>query len=395
MTECGVKERKLELYLHIPFCRQKCQYCDFLSAPSDQSTQEQYVKALKKEIRKRAEIFHSYSVPSIFIGGGTPSVLPAEALAGILDTVYASFSVEKTAEITIECNPGTLNKEKTEDYRSAGINRISLGLQSVHNHELQLLGRIHTYEQFLMSYDLVRKAGFDNVNVDLMSGLPGQTLADWQGSLKKIVSLQPEHISAYSLIIEEGTPFYVRFGEDEQRREEGQEPLYLPTEETEREMYAWTGEYLAGHGYRHYEISNYACPGRECRHNIGYWRRENYLGLGLGSASLVENVRLSNTTDMDAYLTAQDGEGIDASENLQHLSRREQMEEFMFLGLRMMEGVSRLEFRSAFGVELEGVYGDVIRRLCDQGLLMQQAGYVLLTEEGISVSNYVMSEFLK
>ena len=213
--------------------------------------------------------------------------------------------------------------------------------------------------------------------------------------MKKIVSLQPEHISAYSLIIEEGTPFYARFGEDEQRREEGQEPLYLPTEETEREMYAWTEKYLAGHGYRHYEISNYARPGRECRHNIGYWRRENYLGLGLGSASLVENVRFSNTTDMDGYLAAQDGCGLDASENLQHLSRREQMEEFMFLGLRMMEGVSRQEFRRAFGVELEGVYGDVIRRLCDQGLLMQQAGYVFLTEEGISVSNYVMSEFLE
>lgn len=387
--------RKLELYLHIPFCRQKCRYCDFLSAASDHSAQEVYVRALKKEINRRAELFQDYSVPTVFIGGGTPSVLSEEAIAGILDTVYASFSVEKTAEITIECNPGTLNKKKAADYKNAGINRISLGLQSVHDQELQLLGRIHTYEQFLMSYDLVRKTGFDNVNVDLMSGLPGQSLSDWQDSLKKVVSLQPEHISAYGLIIEEGTPFYESFGEDERRREEGQTPLYLPTEETERKMYAWTGEYLAGHGYHHYEISNYAKPGRECRHNIGYWRRENYLGLGLGSASLVENVRFSNTTDMGEYLTAYGGDdGVNTGAGLQPLDRREQMEEFMFLGLRMMEGVSRQEFRDTFGVELEGVYGDVIRRLCGQGLLMQQAGYVMLTAEGISVSNYVMSEFL-
>ena len=387
------EQKKIELYIHIPFCQQKCAYCDFLSAPADADVRRRYAEALIEEINIKSQAFENYSVPTIFIGGGTPSMLAGVHIAQIMEAVYASFSVEKTAEITIECNPGTLDKEKALHYKHAGINRISLGLQSVHDRELQLLGRIHTYEQFLTSYDLVRKAGFENVNVDLMSGLPGQTFADWQSSLKKVVSLQPEHISAYGLIIEEGTPFYERFGADERRREEGVTPLFLPTEEAEREMYGWTEEYLSRHGYHHYEISNYARPGRECIHNIGYWRRENYLGLGLGSASLVENERFSNTSDLDIYLR---GEAWRQKTIREHiiLDRKAQMEEFMFLGLRMMKGVSRAEFKNCFGVELEGVYGTVIAELCKKGLVKQQEGYLSLTKEGLSVSNYVMSEFL-
>lgn len=387
-------EKKLELYLHIPFCEKKCAYCDFLSAPADAYIRRRYVEALIEEIKIKSQTYKDYSVPTIFIGGGTPSVLAGVYIAQIMEAVYASFSVEKTAEITIECNPGTLNTEKAVHYKHAGINRISLGLQSARNEELKLLGRIHTFEQFLISYDLLRKAGFDNINVDLMSGLPYQQLSDWEYSLKKTVSLHPEHISAYGLIIEEGTPFYEHFGTDERRREEGLTPLLLPSEEAEREMYVWTEEYLFRHGYRHYEISNYARPGRECRHNIGYWKRENYLGLGLGSASLVENVRFSNTSNLDSYLR---GEGWDPKTIREHiiLDRQAQMEEFMFLGLRMMKGVSRQEFFQTFGVELSGVYEDVIKRLCSQKLLNQRAGYVFLTRNGISVSNYVMSEFLK
>ena len=382
------QKKKLELYLHIPFCEKKCDYCDFLSAPADADTRKRYVEALTEEIKIKSEAYKQYSVPSLFIGGGTPSVLVGNFIYQIMEAVYDSFDLEKDAEITIECNPGTLNQEKTAHYKHAGINRISLGLQSASHQELQLLGRIHTFEEFLESYDRIRKAGFDNVNVDLMSGLPGQSLSDWEYSLKKVVSLRPEHISAYSLIIEEGTPFFARFGADEHRRQEGEKPMLLPTEETERAMYEWTEEFLAEHGYLHYEISNYARPGRECRHNIGYWKRENYLGLGLGSASLVENERFSNTTDLEAYLR-----GDFEKQEREQLTRRDQMEEFMFLGLRMLKGVSGKEFADCFQAEMEGIYGDVIARLCHQGLLQQQAGYLFLTEKGISVSNYVMSEF--
>ena len=384
-----MSEKKLELYLHIPFCVKKCAYCDFLSAPADQSTQFRYVEALIKEIRVKSKAYKNYSVPSLFIGGGTPSVLSGEVIERLMEVVKTSFSVEETAEITMECNPGTLNFQKAAHYKSAGINRISLGLQSARQQELALLGRIHTYEQFLESFDIVRKAGFDNVNVDLMSGLPGQSLADWQYTLKKAVSLHPEHISAYSLIIEEGTPFYQRFYRDEERRKKGEKPYFLPTEETERAMYEWTEDYLAGHGYLPYEISNYARPGRECRHNIGYWRRENYLGLGLGSASLVENERFSNTSDLEDYI-----KGDYRKQEAVLLSRREQMEEFLFLGLRMRDGISRKEFQNCFGVEPESVYGDRVAALCGQGLLKQEAGRIFLTREGISVSNYVMAQFL-
>lgn len=384
------QKKQLELYLHIPFCQQKCAYCDFLSAPADPDTRKRYVETLTDEIRTKSESYRQYSVPSVFIGGGTPSALTGVYLVQIMEAVYASFSVEKNAEITIECNPGTLNKEKTIHYKQAGINRISLGLQSALDRELQLLGRIHTFDQFLISYDMIRKAGFDNVNLDLMSALPMQSLPDWQYTLQKAVSLRPEHISAYSLIIEEGTPFYTRFAEDEKRREEGKDPVLLPTEETERAMYEWTESFLTGHGYVHYEISNYARAGKECRHNMGYWQRENYLGLGLGSASLVENRRFSNTADLNSYL-----EGNWQKQNAENLTRQAQMEEFMFLGLRMTKGISRKKFAEYFQVELEGVYGDVIEKLCRQGLLKQQEGNVFLTEEGISVSNYVMASFLQ
>lgn len=384
------QKKKLELYLHIPFCEKKCDYCDFLSAPADLDTKKRYVESLENEIKLKAKALKQYSVPSLFIGGGTPSVLTGEWIAQLVDTVCAVFDVEKTAEITMECNPGTLNQRKAAQYKKAGINRISLGLQSARDQELRLLGRIHTFEEFLTSYDLVRKAGFENVNVDLMSGLPYQKQEDWEYSLRKVVALHPEHISAYSLIIEEGTPYYERYFEDEKKREAGLKPLILPTEETERSMYDWTEAFLAEHGYLHYEISNYAKAGKACRHNVGYWRRENYLGLGLGSASLLENERYTNTSDLEAYLR-----GDYAARGKVRLSRQEQMEEFMFLGLRMLTGVSRKEFEESFGVELEGVYGETIGRLCRQGLLCRREGRVFLTKEGISVSNYVMAEFLK
>lgn len=384
-----MSQKKLELYLHIPFCVKKCAYCDFLSAPAKEAVKLRYVEALAEEIRQKSEFYRNYSVPSLFIGGGTPSVLLGEDIARLMETVHQRFYLEKGAEITIECNPGTLNSKKAAHYKSAGINRISLGLQSASQEELTILGRIHTYEDFLQSYDILRKAGFDNINVDLMSGLPGQTLSDWQTTVKKVTALSPEHISTYSLIIEAGTPFYESFSQDEARREAGEVPRLLPTEETERTMYEWSKSYLSAHGYHHYEISNYARPGKGCRHNMGYWRRENYLGLGLGSSSLVENERFTNTTDLEEYI-----KGNYEKQDATSLTRKEQMEEFMFLGLRMTEGISRTEFKDCFGIEPEGVYGDVLASLYKQRLLQQEAGRIFLTDEGISLSNYVMAQFL-
>ncbi len=381
--------KELELYIHIPFCVQKCFYCDFLSMPVDETVRRHYVRRLIEETEYKSQQYKGYEITSVFFGGGTPSILMETQIAEIMEALQQNFSIQKEAEITIECNPGTLARQKIITYKESGINRISMGLQSANNRELKMLGRIHTYEEFLHNYDLVRKGGIENVNVDLMSALPGQTVSDWERTLKEILKLRPEHISAYSLIIEEGTPFYQTYEEDEQRREEGEEPKYLPNEETEREMYRLTGALLEEKGYMQYEISNYAKKGRECQHNIGYWTRKNYLGLGLGSASLVENVRFSNTSDLQEYLA-----GDFEEREREVLERREQMEEFMFLGLRMIKGVSRGDFKKAFGVEIEAVYGEVIKKMVSQGLLQKQAGRISLTEEGISVSNYVMSEFL-
>lgn len=383
------EKKELELYVHIPFCVEKCLYCDFLSMPVDEPVRRHYVNKLIEEIEKKAENFRAYQVTSLFFGGGTPSILPETQITEIMEALQKNFSIKKDAEITIECNPGTLSRQKIAAYKASGINRISLGLQSANNQELKKLGRIHTFEEFLHNYDLVRKSGLDNVNVDVMSALPGQTVSDWEHTLKEVLKLRPEHISAYSLIIEEGTPFYQSYAVDEQRREEGEEPLFLPDEETERAMYRLTGEMLLEKGYERYEISNYAKKGKECRHNIGYWTRKNYLGLGLGSASLVENVRFSNTSDLKEYLN-----GTFEPQEEEVLERKEQMEEFAFLGLRMMKGISRKRFSQTFGVEIEAVYGEVIQRMKKLGLLKQQTGNIFLTEEGISVSNYVMSEFL-
>lgn len=383
------EKKQLQLYLHLPFCQRKCNYCDFLSAPADESTKNNYIVALKQEIRLKSAAYAAYSVPSVFIGGGTPSVFDGAVIAGLMDVLAGAFFLERDAEITIECNPGTLNRKKAVHYRQAGINRISLGLQSTSDDQLRLLGRIHTFEDFLRSYDAARKAGFDNLNVDLMSGLPGQRLSDWQDTLKKTVALRPEHISAYSLLIEEGTPFFDRYAEDEQRRAAGEEPLFLPSEETERQMYHDTKEYLSAHGYHRYEISNYAKPGHECDHNVGYWKRRNYLGLGLGSASLIENERFHNTLVLTDYL-----KGRFDKQDLQKLSRREQMEEFLFLGLRMTEGIAIKAFYDQFGLPLDAVYAPVVAALCRQGLLGREAGRLFLNESGISLSNYVLAQFL-
>ena len=382
-------DKSLELYVHIPFCVRKCEYCDFLSAPAGADTQQEYVRNLLLEIEQKGVRCTEYEVTTIFFGGGTPSILKAGWIADILNAIHRNFKVRKDAEITIECNPGTLTFEKLSIYKSAGINRISVGLQSASDAELRELGRIHTYEDFLKSYDLIRKKGFSNVNIDLMAALPGQTLKSYEQTLRRVLALKPEHISAYSLIIEEGTPFYEKYEADELLREKGEKPQMLPSEETERLMYERTKELLFAHGYERYEISNYARRGYACRHNIGYWRRENYLGFGLGSASLLENERFHNTTDLTDYLG-----GDYLAYEQEKLDKKSQMEEFMFLGLRMTDGISTECFRQTFGLTVELVYGPVLEQQIADQLLRKEDGRIFLTERGLDVSNYVMAQFL-
>ena len=382
-------DKSLELYVHIPFCVRKCEYCDFLSAPAGAATQQEYVRNLLLEIEQKGVRCTDYEVTTIFFGGGTPSILKAGWIADILNAIHRNFKVRKDAEITIECNPGTLTFEKLSIYKSAGINRISVGLQSASDAELRELGRIHTYEDFLRSYDLIRKKGFSNVNIDLMAALPGQTLKSYEQTLRRVLALKPEHISAYSLIIEEGTPFYEKYEADELLREKGEKPQMLPSEETERLMYERTKELLLAHGYERYEISNYARRGYACRHNIGYWRRENYLGFGLGSASLLENERFHNTTDLTDYLG-----GDYLAYEQEKLDKKSQMEEFMFLGLRMTDGISTECFRQTFGLTVELVYGPVLEQQIADRLLRKEDGRIFLTERGLDVSNYVMAQFL-
>ena len=378
------EKKELEIYIHIPFCVRKCQYCDFLSGPADEGTKTRYMEALCQEIMGKSSKYAEYKVTSIFFGGGTPTAVDANALCRVLSLVKERFDIQSEAEITIEMNPGTVTKESLSLYKNAGINRVSLGLQSTNNAELQRLGRIHTYEQFLETYNQVREAGFTNVNIDLMSALPGQNLESYKESLDRVVKLNPppEHISAYSLIVEEGTPFYDAY-------EQGR--LDLPQEDVEREMYHLTKFYLREQGYERYEISNYAKAGRECTHNIGYWRRKNYVGFGIGAASLVENERFSNGEDLQEYLKNSGGCEI----NHQILSIEEQMEEYLFLGLRMCQGVSAIGFYQSFGKSLEAVYGQVIEKHIENGLLEQKGEVLRLTDAGMDVSNYVMSDFLE
>ena len=411
-----MRRNTLSLYIHIPFCVKKCNYCDFLSMPADEKTQRKYVEMLLKEIKQEGTFYQDYRVNTVFFGGGTPTALKTDWLIEILKAVRESFcfcnadgggSGFREAEITIECNPGTVEFEDLCELRKAGFNRLSIGLQSADNGELALLGRIHTWETFFKTYENARKAGFDNINIDLMSALPGQTLLSYQQTLEKVLTLEPEHISAYSLIIEEGTPFYEIYGE-ENIDAENPPVNQLPDEETERAMYDLTEKLLMEKGYFRYEISNYAKKGKECRHNIVYWQRGNYLGLGLGSASLVDNVRFHKEDELEFYLKymgrlKEEETGYEfqqqkylsgAYQEQNVLSEKEQMEEFMFLGLRMMDGVKKADFRQQFQKDMDVLYGKVLQRLEKQGMIKQTQDTVMLTARGIDVSNVVLAEFL-
>ncbi|MBR3771590.1 MAG: oxygen-independent coproporphyrinogen III oxidase [Clostridium sp.] len=379
---------ELALYIHIPFCKQKCLYCDFLSGPSNLDKVDTYIEALSKEMHSHKELIAKYQVRSIFLGGGTPSILNTAQITKVMESIYSITKkvLLPTAEITIETNPGTLTKEKMETYQRLGINRISMGLQSTHNDELKALGRIHTYEEFLEGYQLARQAGFTNINIDLMSGLPHQTPERFETTLNRIIALSPEHISAYSLIIEEGTRFYELYGSEKGSK-------LLPNEEQDRYMYHKTKELLANAGYHRYEISNYAKPGKESIHNKSYWTGIDYLGLGLGSSSLIKNRRYRNEEKMTYYLTKlQTGQPIMNLEET--LSIQDQIEEFMILGLRLTQGIRLCEFQTRFGKPIIDYYKQEIEYLTRLGMLTNQNGYLALTESAVDVSNEILTYFL-
>lgn len=378
------EKKALSLYIHYPFCVRKCRYCDFLSFPADAAARQAYLDRLGAEMAYRSQAFSGYEVTSLFIGGGTPSLMSGDQLLALMDHVRRHFSLREDAELTMECNPGTVDAEKLSAMRKAGINRISFGLQSARDEELRLLGRIHSFSDFLKSYEAAREAGFDNINVDLMSALPGQSLSSCMESLEAVLALAPEHLSVYSLIIEPGTPFWDLYGEDAP----GKPAIPLPDEDTEREMYHRICRRLEAAGYDHYEVSNFARPGRACRHNLVYWRRGEYLGLGLGAASLVDERRFSNTRDLPIYMSSF------APAEEERLTEQARMEETMFLGLRCMRGVSEAEFEAAFGKRIGDIYGPVLEKLCAQGLLAREKGRFFLTERGLDVATTVMAAFL-
>ena len=368
---------ELSLYVHIPFCVRKCLYCDFLSFGDKESLMEDYFKALSKEIKESAGDYRDREVKTVFFGGGTPSLPNAEYICNILSDIRDGYKLSENAEISLELNPGTASFDKMRSYKDAGFNRLSIGAQSMKDDELKRLGRIHDHETFLETFELARQAGFSNINIDLMSGIPGQKPEDFLYNLEKAVELSPEHISAYSLIVEEGTPFY-------------EMELDLPTEDEDRQMYHETKSYLESKGYHRYEISNYALDGFDCRHNKVYWKRGDYLGLGLGASSMVSDVRWKNESDIGTYIN----NPADSKKDIQELSENECMEEFMFLGLRLVEGVSTKEFERQFGCNIRDVYGNVIDKYLEMGLLEFSGDYLRLTEKGLDVSNTVMADFL-
>ena len=393
----------MELYIHIPFCVKKCDYCDFLSFSADEQTQRAYVAALQKELVFYGAKYKGCRITTIFIGGGTPSWLREESMQAVMEAVYKNFAVDRDAEITIECNPGTVTEHKFEVYRKIGINRLSIGLQSAHNDELKILGRIHTYEQFLKTYDMARKHGFTNINIDLMSSLPGQTPEIFCDSMHRVLQLKPEHISAYSLIIEEGTPFFDEYGEtDCAKKKKKDAAKLLPSEDEVVQMDELTWKLLGEAGYEHYEISNYALPESVCRHNLKYWHCEEYLGVGTGAASYMKTnssgdyCRLKVITDTKAFseIDWNDPSSLDKCfAECDILSLQEQMEEMAFLGLRTKEGVRLSSFYERFGKSFNEVYGEVVKKYTAMGMMKADETHVALTLKGMEVANWIMADF--
>lgn len=357
----------ISLYIHIPFCKSKCKYCDFLSFPNSE-----YKAAYKEALINEINAFDcNDTVKSIFIGGGTPSLVETSFIEEIMYSLN-KFNISSQAEITIEANPGTLTYEKLKAYNSSGINRISMGLQAWQNSLLKALGRIHTCEEFIKNYELA-SLFFKNINVDIMFSLPGQTSEMWRETLENVANLKPTHISAYSLIVEEGTPFYNM-------------ELDLPDEETDRQMYHRAIEFLSQKGYKQYEISNFAKPSFHSVHNCVYWQRGNYKGFGLGAASLIDNIRYKNTENINDYIN-----GLTITET-EKITKDDAMAEFMFLGLRMTEGISVKRFISEFGTDPLIKYKDVIDKY--KSFFNLKGDKLSLTTKGIDISNMIFSDML-
>lgn len=376
--------KQLSIYIHIPFCKKKCLYCDFPSFSGCENIYEDYVNSLVSELSENAGEYSEYEIATIFLGGGTPTVLPPKQLGRVLDTVLNMYNVRNDAEITIEANPGTVNAQIFKELKSMCINRLSLGVQAWQNSLLTSLGRIHDNETFVRNFNEAREIGFKNISCDLMFSLPNQTLSDWEETLEKIMCLNPEHISAYSLIIEEGTPFKEMY-------EKGM--LKVTDEELDREMYYLAKEMLKGKGYNQYEISNFAKQGFESHHNIVYWNTKEYLGFGLGAHSYIRGERFHNTYSVADYIDAK-GNTIKLREDIEILSNEEKMEEFMFMGLRMNEGISISEFKKRFNTEVMDIFKESIEYLVNQKLLHISNDKLALTDKGIDVSNYVFEKFI-
>lgn len=374
--------KELGIYVHIPFCKQKCSYCDFISYCDKNDLIEKYIKALKQEIENSS--VNEYEISTIYIGGGTPSYIESKYISEILKTIKQKYNISRNVEITIEVNPGTATKEKLRDYVEAGINRISIGLQSCNNNLLKMIGRIHTYEEFLSTYKLAREVGFKNINVDLMIGLPNQTLDDVKKSLEEISKLNPEHISVYSLIVEEGTPI-------EKKIADGQ--LKLPNEELEREEYWEVKKFLESLGYKHYEISNFAKTGYESKHNLNCWEQKEYLGFGAAAHSYMKKTRYSNTENIEKYINQEmQSEQLHIVHEVQ--KEEEQKKEYMFLGLRKIDGVQISSFKNKFGCNPIMEFKNELKKLTQEGLIKIDLDQIKLTEKGIDLANIVWEEFI-
>ena len=377
-----MKNKHIGIYIHIPFCKQKCYYCDFVSYCNKDNLIEKYIQAVKKEIQLQEII---KEIDTIYIGGGTPSYIEAKYIKEILEEIKTK-NISKEAEITIEVNPGTVKLEKLQEYKNCGINRLSIGLQSTQNNLLKTIGRIHNFEEFLETYKMARKIGFKNINVDLMLGLPNQKISDLKESLEKVLELKPEHISVYSLIVEENTPIADKIEKNE---------LILPEEETERNMYWYVKNTLELNGFDHYEISNFAKKGFESKHNLNCWEQQEYIGIGTAAHSYVENVRYSNTENLEKYIDNIE-QGTPENNKIIHEVQNEndKKKEFMLLGLRKIDGIKISEFKKVFGDNPIYLFRNELKKLSDEELIEIYDDIIRLTNKGIDLANLVWEEFI-
>ena len=373
---------KLGAYIHIPFCKQKCSYCDFVSFDKKEYLQENYIEALAKEIEffKKNNLDCEFS--TIYIGGGTPSFIDSK----YIEKIMSLLNVKNSIETTIEINPGTVNQEKLETYKRCGINRLSIGLQSTHNKILNQIGRIHNFEEFLSTYNLAKKVGFQNINVDLMIGLPNQTILDIKQSLEKVVNLEPTHISVYSLILEEGTKM-------ESLVEQG--TLKLPSEELERNMYWYVKDFLELHNFKHYEISNFAKSWYESKHNLDCWNQNEYIGFGIASHSYIDKIRFSNINNIENYIKNCNENEFQKNKIIQEKQDTfSQEQEFMLLGLRKIEGVSIQSFKNKFGESPIFLFKHELNKLIEEKLIQIDSDKIKLTNKGLDLANLVWEEFV-